>query len=573
MIKHAAPFRAFVVGIPGRLFLLALCTGVLAVAAEPAAPAPVNKLRYYYAVPPANPPQTITTDVCVYGDTPAGITAAIQAGRMGKTAALVVFGTHVGGMTTSGLSRTDGGRTAGGIAAEFYQAVGRSMFDPGDAEKQFRTMLDKAGVKLYFEHRLAAAGKDGTALREIVMENGNRFQAKMFVDATYEGDLLAMAKVSYTVGREGNAQYDETLNGVQMPGNHNFSERIDPYVIPGDAKSGVLPEITNTSPLERRGSGDKRVQAYNFRMYLAKMPNAVPFPKPQDYDPKRYELLRRYITAGTAPVSTHRFMQLKTGDSNNNGGFSTDHIGASDRWPEASYAERETIFQDHVTYQQGFMYFLANDPGVPEYIRTAVSGFGLAKGVFEETGGWPHQLYVREARRMVSDYVMTEHNCKSEIVAEDSVGLAEYGMDAHNVQRVISHAPTVGGDSVRNEGNIQGAVPHPYPVAYRALVPKPGECTNLLVPVCLSASHVAYGSIRMEPVFLVLGQSAGTAAALAIDGKTTVQGVPYALLRARLLADHQNLVWSGTEKKPRKGKGDAEPDKSGQASPAGEGGD
>ena len=554
------------VRLPSRLFglfVLALSGSVLA-AAEPS-----DSLRYYYAVPPADPPRKITTDVCVYGDTPAGITAAIQAARMGKSASLVVFNTHIGGMTASGLSATDGGSTAGGIAAEFYQAVGRSKFLPGNAEKQFRSMLDKAGVKVYSEQRLATVSKEGPAIREIAIENGNRFLAKIFVDATYEGDLMAMAKVSYTVGREGSAKYLEPNNGIQMPGNHNFTERVDPYVKPGDAKSGVLPEINGTGPLESRGSGDKHVQAYNFRMNLAKMPNAIPFPKPKDYDPKRYELLRRYINTGKPPVSTRRFMQLKVGDSNNQGGFSTDHIGASDRWPEASYTEREKIFQDHVSYQQGFMYFLANDPGVPDYIRTAVSGFGLAKGVFDQTGGWPHQMYVREARRMVSDYVMTRHNCMYEIIAEDSVGLADYGVDAHNVQRFISPSPK--GACVWNEGNIQGPVPHPYPVAYRALVPKPAECTNLLVPVCLSASHVAYGSIRMEPVFMVLGQSAGTAACIAIDERTSVQGVPYALLRARLLADHQNLDWCGTAGTQRKRKGGDESAQSGHRSPAEEG--
>jgi len=532
------------------LFLLALASGLFA--ADPA-----SGPRYYYPVPPANPAQTITTDVCVYGDTPAGITAALQAARMGKTASLVVFGTHIGGMTASGLSNTDGGRTAGGIALEFYNVVGHSKFLPSDAEKQFRAMLDKAGVKIYQEQRLSSVNKEGAVIKEIAMENGNRFQAKVFIDATYEGDLMAMAKVSYTVGREGSEQYDESLNGVQMPGNHNFSTRVDPYVIPGDSKSGILPEISNTEPLARLRTADKRVQAYNFRMYLAKMPDAIPYPKPAGYDPKRYELLRRYIASGKTPVNFHWFMQLKVGDSNNDGGFSTDHIGASDKWPEASYAEREKIFQDHVSYQQGFMYFLANDPGVPDYVREKVSGFGLAKGIFDSTGGWPHQLYVREARRMVSDYVMTQHNCRYEIVAEDSVGLAEYGMDAHNAQRYISRGPN--GDAAKNEGNIQAAVPHPYPVAYRALVPKPAECTNLLVPVCLSASHVAYGSIRMEPVFMVLGQSAGAAAAIAIEGKTTVQAVPYPALKTRLLADHQNLAWDGKEKKKRKEKGAAEP--------------
>ena len=532
--------------------VIALFLGMLLAAnfveAEEGAPAadPYARLHYYYPLPKLEHPETIDTDVCVYGATPAGVTAAIQSTRMGKTAVLIEFGRHVGGMTSSGLSATDGGRTAAGISVEFYKVVGKSGFTPAAAEAQFKAMLEKAGVRVFYENRLTSVSKDGTAITQIAMENGNVFKAKMFIDCTYEGDLMAMAKVSYAVGREANAQYGETLDGIRKPGAHNFTRVVDPYVVPGDPKSGVLPRISNTSPDApgELGAADKRVQAYNFRMYLAKMPAAVPFPKPPGYDPAQYELLLRYIEAGAEGGPELRdMMQLHLGDSNNNGGFSTDNIGMSDGWPDGAYAEREKIYQDHVTYQQGFMYFLANDPRVPDRIRTKVASYGLAQGNFVETGGWPHQIYVREGRRMISEYVMTEHNCLSQTVAEDSVGLGEYNMDSHNCQRFVSHD---GGKAhVLNEGDVQQHIPHPYPVSYRSMTPKEIECTNLLVPVCLSSTHIAYGSIRMEPVFMVLGQSAATAAAMAIDAKSPVQKVEYAKLRDRLIADNQVLQWTG----------------------------
>ena len=502
---------------------------------------PHAQLRYYHPLPRANPALKIECDVCAYGATPAGIFAAIQASRMGKHAVLLEFGRHIGGMTSSGLSVTDGGKTAAGISVEFYKAVGQSGFKPAAAEAQFKRMLDNAGVRVYYEQRLASVTRQGAAITQIEMENGNVFQAHEFIDATYEGDLLAMAKVSYAVGREPNAKFGETIDGIRKPGAHNFRFAVDPFVLPGDPDSGLLAGITNSSADApgRIGAGDHRIQAYNFRMYLAKMPDAIPFPKPPAYDAARYELLLRYLRAG---AQVRDVMQLQVGDSNNNGGFSTDNIGRSDGWPNGTYAQREKIFQDHVTYQQGFMYFLANDARVPEKIYKAVSSYGLAKGNFPDTGGWPHQLYVREGRRMVSDYVMTEHNCRSEVMAADSIGLAEYNMDSHNCQRFISREG--GTPHVMNEGDVQARIPHPYPVSYRSIVPKRGECTNLLAPVCLSATHIAYGSIRMEPVFMVLGQSAGTAAVLAIDGHSPVQEVEYRRLRARLLDDGQRLDWT-----------------------------
>jgi hypothetical protein len=453
----------------------------------------------------------------------------------------VEFGTHVGGLTSSGLSATDGGNVIGGLTVEFYKGLGkRSGFAPAAAEARFRAMLTEAQVPLYTEQRLESVVLKDKAITEMVMENGNRFRAKMFLDCTYEGDLFAKAGVSFHVGREANAQYGETINGVHKPGAHQFTKQVDPFVAPGDPNSGLLPGISNTDTNAPGvfGSGDKRVQAYNFRMFLAKMPDAIPFPKPKNFNPQRYELLARYIAAGA--TETRSFMQLHAGDSNNQGGFSTDNIGMNYEWPEATYQRREEIYQDHVTYQQGLMWFLANDERVPEGIRTQVSAFGLAKNNFPETGGWPHQLYVREARRLVGALVMTEHHCRHKETVEDPVGLAEYTMDSHNTQRFVMQQD--GKYWVKNEGDVQVRVPGPYPVSYRALIPKAGECPNVLVPVCLSASHIAYGSIRMEPVFMVLGQSAATAAVLAIDANSSVQEVPYDKLRERLDADKQLLI-------------------------------
>lgn len=493
-------------------------------------------LRYYYPVPEAGPPKTIEADVCVYGGTPGGVMMAIQARRMGKSAVLVVFRKHVGGMTSGGLSAVDLGRgdSIGGMAKEFLTRVGKTRgFLPSKAEETFRAMLKEAGVPVYFEQRLKSVTKEGNRITALTMENGNVFKAKIYGDATYEGDLFAKAGVSYHVGREANSVYKETLNGVQFRDLHNFVKPVDPYKIPDDPKSGLLWGISAEDP-GVQGQGDKKVQAYNFRMFLSNAPDRLPFPKPKNYDRNKYLLLLRYIKLGP-PLP----LQLHAGDSNNQGAFSTDHIGANYAWPDGDYETREKIFQDQVNYQQGLMWFWANDPEVPPEMQAKVKMWGLTKGEFPETGGWPHELYVREGRRMISDYVMTEHNCKSTIVAEDSVGLASYNMDSHNCQRVVIKGV------VRNEGDVQVGCPKPYPVSYRSIVPREAECANLFVPVCLSSSHIAYGSIRMEPVFMILGQASGTAAALAIDGKTSVQKVPYAKLKEKLLADKQMLEWTG----------------------------
>ena len=497
-------------------------------------------LRYYYPVPLANPPRVIEADVCVYGATPGGVTAAVQASRMGKRAVLVEFGRHVGGMTASGLSDTDGGdkKITGGIADEFYARLGkRAGFRPSAAERTFLALLEEAHVPIYFEHRLASVTKEGNRITEIAIENGNRFRAKEFIDATYEGDLLARAGVSYAIGREGNEKYHETINGVIFGPKDNFDKSVDPYVQPGKPESGLLPGIS-ADPAGAIGQGDKRVQAYNFRMWLVPIgKGGLPWVKPEGYDPGRYALLLRYIAAGNHYIAIH------AGDNNNhhyfNGAFSTDDIGMNYDWPDADYPTREKIYQEHVTYQQGLMYFLANDKGVPEAIRAKIRAFGPSKDEYPETGGWPHQLYVREARRMVSDYVMTEHNGNSEITAEDGIALASYEMDSHNTARLV-----VAG-KVENEGQTYKKVAHPFPLAYRAITPRESECGNLLVLFCVSSSHTGLSPLRMEPVLMITGQSAATAACLSIDGKVDVQKLPYPDLRRRLLADKQILDLPG----------------------------
>jgi hypothetical protein len=374
------------------------------------------------------------------------------------------------------------------------------------------------------------------------MESGHNYHGKMFIDATYEGDLMAKAGVSYQVGREANRTYGETLNGVQTKNaiHHQFVKRVDPYVRPGDPSSGLLPRV-HAGPAGKDGEGDRRVQAYNFRVCATDRPmNRRPWPKPENYDDREYELLLRNFEAGDQRLPWHPVLlpNRKT-DSNNNFAFSTDDIGSNYAYPDGDYATREKIWQEHVHYQKGLLWTLANHPRVPEKARRHFQTWGLAKDEFVDTDNWPHQLYNREARRMVSDYVMTEHNCRGLRVATDSIGLAAYTMDSHHTQRYVS-----ADGFVRNEGDVQVGGFSPYPISYRALVPRQAECSNLLVPVCLSASHISYGSIRMEPVFMVLGQSAATAAALAVTDDVAVQEVSYPKLRERLIRDKQILDWT-----------------------------
>ncbi len=483
-------------------------------------------------------------DVVVYGGTSGGVVAAVKAARLGRTVVLIEPGKHLGGLSSGGLGATDIGnkQAIGGMSREFYRCLGRAYgqdeawkFEPHVAEGVFNDMVREAQVPVIFGARLELNGgvkKRGTQIVAVVMESGRTIRGKMFIDATYEGDLMATAGVSYVVGRESNATYGETLNGVQTrhATHHQFIKPVDPYVVPGDPDSELLPGIDATGPGEE-GSGDHRVQAYCFRLCATDvLENRRPWPKPADYDPRRYELLLRNFEAGDERTPWHPVMMpnRKT-DSNNNHAVSTDYIGMNYDYPDGDYATRARIIRAHQSYQQGLMWTLANSPRVPAQVRQHFQQWGLAADEFVDNDNWPHQLYIREARRMVADYVMTQHDCQGRRVAEDSVGLAAYTMDSHNVQRYVD-----ADGHVRNEGDVQvGGFP-PYPISYRSIVPRRAECTNLLVPVCLSASHIAFGSIRMEPVFMVLGESAATAAALALDAGVDVQDVEYGELARRL---------------------------------------
>jgi hypothetical protein len=530
-------------------------------------------------------PDVVDYDVVVYGGTSAGVAAAVQVKRMGRSVIVIEPTSRLGGLTSGGLGQTDiGNKSAiGGIAREFYRDVRRHYqqpsawrwqkqvdysgggqsktgadedtmwtFEPSVALAIFDRWVSDNQIDVDYGQRLDRDG--GVAMTRslpwritsIRMESGKTFRGRMFIDASYEGDLAAAANVSCTIGREANATYGETLNGVQVQHarSHQLMRGIDPYVVPGDASSGLLPHIDPDGP-GVEGGGDHRVQAYCFRMCMTDHPeNRIPFHKPEGYNSLWYELLLRNFEAGErgAPWINSGMPNRKT-DTNNRLGFSTDFIGQNYDYPDASYAERERIVAEHRLYQQGLVWTLANHPRVPQHIRKETSRWGMCKDEFTDGDGWQQQLYIREARRIVGDYVMTQHDCQGRKEASDAVGLAAYTMDSHNQQRYVDDK-----GHVRNEGDVQVGGFSPYPISYRSIVPKKKECSNLLVPVCLSASHIAFGSIRMEPVFMVLGQSAATAAVHAIEDNQAVQDIGYDRLRQRLLADKQVLAWTGPKR-------------------------
>ncbi len=531
----------------------------------------VNCLICVLCVSPDSLLPAETRDVVVYGGTSAGVVAAVQTARQGRSVVLIEPGQHLGGLTSGGLGWTDSGNKAviGGVSREFYQRIKKHYdnaaswpfgkraeydryrpaddamwtFEPRVAETTFGQMLDEHNVSGMRGQRLvrkSGVRTDGKRIVSITMESGETYSGRVFIDATYEGDLMAAAGVSYAVGRESNKKYDETVNGVAKRYNthkHRFVVDVDPYLVAGDPESGLLPGVHGDPPGEE-GTGDHRIQAYCFRMCMSNvLRNRVPFPKPDDYSEKQYELLLRNFEAGDLrlPLKPDMMPNGKT-DTNNNCAFSTDNIGMNYAYPEASYADRQKIIAEHETYQKGLMWTLANHPRVPQTIRETMSHWGLAKDEFTDNGNWPHQIYVREARRMIGDYVASELDCRRIRVCEDSVGLGSYNMDSHNVQRYV----TTNG-YVQNEGDVQESPGGPYLVSYRSIVPKRGEVENLLVPVCVSSSHIAYGSIRMEPVFMILGQSAASAAVLAIEKNIPVQDIGYADLRGQLLKDGQVL--------------------------------
>lgn len=538
-------------------------------------------------------------DIVVYGATSSGITAAIQSSRLDKKVLLIEPGHRIGGLTTGGLGQTDIGnkQAIGGISREFYQNIkshyqkqvnwiwqkresyrdggqttSDSMedamwtFEPSAALRVFKEMIRKEkNITLIYSQRLnrkSGVKKTGGKIVSIQMESGQIYQSKIFIDATYEGDLMAASGVSYIVGRESNSQYGESLNGVQAnnvslalkktismnAAHHNFIEGVDPYIRKGDPKSGLLPFINPRKP-GVDGVGDDKIQAYCYRMTLTNHPdNRIPFSKPSGYQEIQYELLFRNYEAAKGsyekmysygdplvPWINSKMPNRKT-DTNNQKGFSTDFIGQNYLYPEASYEERDKIAERHKKYQKGLMWTLANHPRIPAQVRAIVSQWGTCKDEYEHEDGWPSQLYIREARRMISEYVMTQRNCEKLELAEDAIGMAAYGMDSHHVQRYVDL-----NGYVKNEGNVEAHLASPFPISYRSIVPKKSELRNLLVPICLSASHIAFGSIRMEPVFMVLGQSAAIAAAMAIDNDWDLQYIPYYQLKLNLLKHKQIL--------------------------------
>jgi hypothetical protein len=538
-------------------------------------------------------------DVVIYGGTSAAVTAAVQAKRMGKSVIIVCPDKHLGGLSSVGLGFTDTGNKAviGGLSREFYHRVWKHydqesawkwqkkseygnkgqgtpaidgdqrtmwIFEPHVAEQIFEDFIRENQIPVHRNEwldRAKGVAKQDGRITSITMLSGKNYTGKVFLDATYEGDLMAAAGVAYHVGREAGSVYDEQWNGIQtgvLHHKHHFGavqQKISPYLIPDDPKSGVLPRIS-TEPPGEKGAGDHRVQAYCYRMCLTNHPeNRIPFPKPDGYDPKQYELLVRIFEAGWRETF-EKFDPIpnRKTDTNNHGPMSTDNIGMNYDYPDASYERRREILQEHETYQKGWLYFIANDPRVPKEVQSAMQQWGLPKDEFTDNGGWPHQIYVREARRMIGQFVMTENELLKRRPTPESVGMGSYTIDSHNVQRYITPE-----GYVQNEGDIGVGLRGPYEIAFGSLLPKREQCTNLLVPVCVSSSHIAFGSIRMEPVFMILGQSAATAAVMAIDAQSAVQDVPYEKLREQLLKDGQVLEYAGGP--TTAGKGGVDPKK------------
>lgn len=496
--------------------------------------------------------KTSTVDICVYGGNSAGVIAAYTAKKLGKTVIVIEPGKHVGGLTSGGLGYTDIGNkyAVTGLARDFYRRIGNHygkfeqwIFEPHVAEDIFKEYIKHGDVNVLYDHRLTDAVVRDGVITEITIENSLNpssstnqvIRAKMFIDCSYEGDLMAKAGVSYFVGREANTNYNETYNGVQVRDKHQFVDGIDPYKIPGKPESGLLWGISDEKLLPQ-GAGDKKVQAYNFRICLSRDPeNMIPITQPEDYDSSRYELLIRMLEKEPDRpfnlILKPDLMPNQKTDINNNGPFSTDMIGMNYEYPEANYDERKRITREHENYIKGFLYFIGHSKRMPKRLRDEMLKWGYPKDEYADNGHWSPQMYVREARRMVGEYVMTQANCEGKEKVSDGIGMAAYTMDSHNTSRVVING------MVKNEGDVQvGGFP-PYPISYRSLIPKAGECKNLLVPVCLSATHIAYGSIRMEPVFMVLGQSSATAAVQAIDRNVSVQQVDISLLQKKIAED------------------------------------
>jgi len=505
---------------------------------------PNPDMLHYYSPCSKSLNRSLKCDLCIYGGTSGGIAAAVTAKRLGLSVIVLETSRHPGGLTAGGLGLTDIGnkQAIGGISREFYRNVGKYYgvdehwrFEPHVAELVFQDWIRAEQIEIHYDTFLARVELRDNKLTRVWTENGLEVSAGMFLDCSYEGDLMSAAQVTYTVGRESNAHYGETLNGAQVRDQNQFNLPVNPYVVEGDPASGLLPGIEAGLPVA--GEGDHRVQAYNFRLCLCKNPsNQMPFTEPDDYERSRYELLVRYLRAGHVP-DFRKFDTLVNDkvDLNNCYGFSTDYIGYNHAFPRASYLAREAIFQSHVSHIKGLLWFWKQDPAVPRTFQEPFQQWGWTKDEFIDCGGFSHALYIRESRRMVGDVVMTEHHCNGAQIVEDSIALAAYNMDSHNCRRFARDG------RVLNEGDVQVPCGPPYPISYRAVIPRRGECENLLVPFCLSASHIAFGSIRMEPVFMILAESSVHAALLALRNGSALQDVQYDMLREQLLKAGQVL--------------------------------
>lgn len=523
----------------------------------------------------------LKADIIIYGGTSAAVTSALQSAEMGRSVIVVSPDKHLGGMSSSGLGFTDTGNkeVIGGLARRFYQLIyqhyadssawvwqkrseygnrgqgnpaidgeKRTMwiFEPHVAEAAFEKMINHPSVKVCRDEwldREKGVEKNGNKIVTITTLSGKKFSGKVFIDATYEGDLMAAAGVSYTVGREANSVYGETWNGVQkgvFHHGHYFKTNISPYRIPGDPSSGLLPRISPDDPGEN-GSGDKKIQAYCFRLCLTQHPeNKVSITEPEGYDSTQYELLIRVAdTQWKEFFNKYDPIPNRKTDVNNHGPFSFDNIGMNWDYPEASYERRREIIDEHIRYQKGLLYFTATSKRLPAWVRERMNKWGYAKDEFADNSYWPYNIYVREARRMTGKYVMTEKDVLSERDVPEPIGMGSYTMDSHNVQRYVTPE-----GFVQNEGDIGVKPPVPYKIALGSVMPRKEECSNLLVPVCVSSSHIAFGSIRMEPVFMILGQSAGTLASLAVEHKKSIHGIPYEILKDRLIKDGQIIEYN-----------------------------
>lgn len=523
---------------------------------------------------------TYSADIIVYGGNSAAVSAAVQAARMGKSVIMVSPDTHLGGLSSSGLGYTDTGNkeVIGGIAREFYGLIyqhyqkadawnwqkkeeygGRGqgnpavdgakrtqwIFEPHVAEEAFETLVSAEDIVIFRDEwldRESGVCKKGTRIKSIRCLSGRTFKGKVFIDATYEGDLMAAAGVEYFVGREANDVYGEEHNGVQYGRHdhkHYFLYDVDPYIVPGDPGSGLLFGISNERPGEN-GSGDYKVQAYNFRLCLTDVDeNRLPFYPPEGYDPARYELLARYYEAGWDETFA-KFDPIPNAkmDVNNHGAFNSDFIGMNYDYPEAGYERRAEIIAEHRNYQAGLYYFIATDPRVPQQTREKMAEWGYARDEFADNGNWPYNIYVREARRMIGQKVMTENEVRGLKPVAESIGMGSYTLDSHNIQRFVTEE-----GYVQNEGDV-GIGLSPYQIEMKSILPKADQCSNLVVPTALSCSHIAFGSIRMEPVFLILGQSAATMAAYSIDHRMDVSDVNYSGIAPLLEQDGQVLQYS-----------------------------